>query len=145
MRRISPMPHIRNLERADIKGLRRSLRGLGAIVAEVDRELRYVWIDNPHPDFAVEDVIGKRDNELISPPENAEDLMELKRQVFERKEPLSRILSFERSDGVRYYSILAYPIRSERGAFDAVFTVGFDALAMSRTTASALRPSAARE
>jgi hypothetical protein len=51
---------MKDIERSNVAGVRRSLRVLGAIVAEVDQQLRYVWIDNPHPDFDAKAVVGKR-------------------------------------------------------------------------------------
>jgi hypothetical protein len=52
--------------------------------------------------------------------------MALKREAFAREAPVSRILSFHRSDGPRYYSLFAYPIRERHGRVDAILTVGFD-------------------
>lgn len=94
-------------------------------VAEVDKKLRYVWVDNPHPDFDAKSVIGKRDDELISAAD-AEEIMSLKRESFEKEAPIARILSFKRSDGLRHYSLFAYPIRQASGKVDAILTVGFD-------------------
>jgi hypothetical protein len=53
-----------------------------AIVAEVDRLLRHLWIDYPHPDFRADAVIGKRDDELIS-GEDAHEILAVKRKAFE--------------------------------------------------------------
>lgn len=92
---------------------------------EIDRQLRYVWIDNPHPDFDPKSVLGKRDDELISKAD-AEGIMSLKQETFDQGAPLARILSFKRSDGVRYYSLFAYPIRQANGKVQAILTVGFD-------------------
>ena len=98
---------------------------LGAVVAEVDAQLRYVWIDNPHPDFDAKLVVGKRDDELISEAE-AEEIMTLKREAFVLQSPLSRVLSFNRSDGARCYSLFAYPIAEASGKVEAILTVAFD-------------------
>jgi hypothetical protein len=116
---------MKDLDRSNVAGVRKALSALGAIVAEVDRQLRYVWIDNPHPDFDPEAVVGKRDDELISAAD-ADEIMSLKRDTFNHQVPLSRILSFRRTDGLRYYSLFAYPIRDSSGNLDAILTVGFD-------------------
>jgi hypothetical protein len=116
---------MKDLERSNIAGVRKALGSLGAVVAEVDQQLRYVWIDNAHPDFDAEGAVGKRDDELISRPD-ADELMALKEDTFTRQAPVSRILSFKRSDGLRYYSLFAYPIRDSNGKVDAILTVGFD-------------------
>lgn len=70
-------PQMKELDRANVAGVRRALATLGAVVAEVDRELRYLWIDNPHPDFDSGALIGKRDDELIAALDAA-DIMSLK-------------------------------------------------------------------
>ena len=116
---------MKDLERSNVPGVRKALSALGAVVAEVDRQLRYVWIDNPHPDFDPEAAVGKRDDELISRAD-AEEIMALKQDTFTRQAPISRTLSFKRTDGLRYYSLFAYPIRDSSGKVDAVLTVGFD-------------------
>jgi hypothetical protein len=116
---------MKDVERSNVPGVRKALSALGAVVAEVDRQLRYVWIDNPHPDFDSEATVGKRDDQLISRAD-AEQIMALKQDTFTRQAPISRMLSFKCSDGVRYYSLFAYPIRDSSGKVDAILTVGFD-------------------
>lgn len=68
------------IAKENVSAVRAALRGLGLVVAEVDLQLRYVWIDNPHPDFDPHTVVGKRDDELIS-ADDAAEIMMLKRQV----------------------------------------------------------------
>ena len=116
---------MKDIERSNVVGVRKSLEVLGAVVAEVDDQLRYVWIDNPHPDFDAKAVVGKRDADLL-PEREAEQIMAFKREAFDREEAVSQIISFERSDGVRYYSLFAYPIRDLNGKMTALLTVGFD-------------------
>jgi hypothetical protein len=116
---------MQNISRSSVTGLRKTLGMLGAVVSEVDAKLKYVWIENPHPDFAEEQVVGKRDDELLSTSE-AEDIMALKREVFALQYPMSRLLMFDRSDGARYYSLSAYPIDEANGKVRAILTVGFE-------------------
>lgn len=116
---------MQDVDRSNVAGVRKALSALGAVVAEVDKQLRYIWVDNPHPDFDEKSVIGKQDDDLISKAD-AEELMSLKRETFDRGAPIARILSFKRSDGLRYYSLFAYPIRQASGRVDAILTVGFD-------------------
>jgi hypothetical protein len=116
---------MKTLSRDDIPQIRESLRILDLVVAEVDHDLRYVWIDNPHPDFDASVVAGKRDDEL-APPESVQDIMNLKRAVFTEKRPMRRIIGFHRSDGWRAYLVSAFPV-CERGEHVAgVLTVGFE-------------------
>jgi len=125
MSRPPAQAQMKDIDRSNVQGVRKALGALGAVVAEVDRKLRYVWIDNPHPDFHPEAVVGKRDDELVS-REDAEQIMALKRDTFMRQKPISRILAFQRTDGPRHYSLFAYPILDSSGKVDAILTVGFD-------------------
>lgn len=125
MTRRAPLSYMRDVDRANVAGVRKALSALGAVVAEVDKQLRYVWIDNPHPDFEAKSVIGKRDDDLLSEAD-AKGIMSLKQETFDRGTPISRILSFKRSDGLRYYSLFAYPIQEASGKVQAMLTVGFD-------------------
>lgn len=105
----------------NIAAIRKALAALGLVVAEVDRDLRYVWIDNPHPDFEPAAVIGKRDDELIASTDAAE-IMALKRSVLESGSATSRRISFQRSDGTWEYNISAVPVREPNGAVVGVVT-----------------------
>lgn len=116
---------MQSIDRSELPRLRETMRQLGMVVAEVDSDLRYVWIDNPHRDFDAHQVIGKRDDELI-PAGEAEDIMRLKREAFETQDLIKRILRFERSDGARYYSLCALPIIESDFRVHAIVTVGFD-------------------
>ena len=59
---------------------RLALRNTGVLVYTTDSDLRYTWLHNPHPAFRPEDVIGRRDEDLL-PPEQAAPLTAIKRRV----------------------------------------------------------------
>jgi hypothetical protein len=115
------------IHREEVDSLRRTMKALHLIVAETGSDLRYVWIENPHPDFDATAVIGRRDDELIPGPE-AEPLMALKRQVLLEQRPDSRVITVRRSDGDRSYSVMAYPILEADDQVRAVLTVGFSSV-----------------
>ena len=85
--------------------------------AKVDEELRYEWICNPHSDFRLSDVIGKRDDELDSGA-GIDQLIDLKRRTIEQGEQIREEIVFERSDGLNVYDVTATPLREGQG--DAV-------------------------
>ncbi len=116
---------MQRLERSDIATIRAAMKLFHFVVAEIDTELRYVWVDNAHPDFDPSVVVGKRDDELITPAE-AEEIMALKRNALLHREPTKRVLGFQRSDGFRFYCVCAFPVRNASGAVDGLLTVGFD-------------------
>lgn len=95
------------------------------IIAQVDRELRYVWIYQPHPDFEAEGVFGKRDDELAD-NEGTRQLMELKRRVINSGEAARQTISFPLSEGRRTYDVAAEPLQDENGTVIGATTVAFD-------------------
>jgi len=109
------------ISKENIAAVREALRRLGLVVAEVDRNLRYVWIDNPHPDFDPRDVLGKRDDQLI-PEQEAAQMMALKRAVIASGVAATRLLTFDRSDGRHYYNVSAVPVRDSTGRVTGALT-----------------------
>lgn len=116
---------MQGISRSHVPAIRKTLALLGAVVAEADKQLRYVWVENPHPDFNVNSAVGKRDDQLIC-KEEAEEIMALKREAFDRAKATSRVLSFERSGGTFHYSVLAYPILEDSGMVEGIITVAFE-------------------
>ena len=141
---------------ASLKALRESeqrlavaLKNAPMVVAHVDKDLRYTWIHNPHPDFKPEDVIGKRDDELAK-TEGTFRFMELKRQVLDGGIPARREISFILSDGERAYDIYAEPKSNSIGKIIGLTTTALDITERKRAesqrdaTLRALRESEAR-
>lgn len=116
---------MRGPERSDIPDIRRLFGKLGLPVAEVDRDLRYVWFDNSHAGLTTETVAGKRADEFLSDIP-AKELMALKRDVFNRKTATSKILSFNAPEGWHHYSVFVYPIRSSNDAVDSLLVFAFE-------------------
>ncbi|MEZ4711782.1 MAG: PAS domain-containing protein [Caldilineaceae bacterium] len=112
------------------------------MLAGVDRELRYLWIVNSHPDFDADGVVGKRDVEIEDAPGNIA-LAALKQRAFEQEEPQQQEITFSRSDGDRTYTITATPLRDEAGRIESVVTTAFD-ITEHRHMEDALRTSATR-
>lgn len=98
------------------------------IAAEVDVELRYRWIANPHPEFDPASVLGKRDDECAR-DEGIRHLMALKRRVLESAVPEAREITFFRSNGVHVYDVWAEPILSDTGDVTGVRTAAVDVTA----------------
>lgn len=97
-----------------------------AIVAAItDRDLRYVWIQNPHPDFRPDSIIGKRDDALTD-GEGAKELMQLKRRVLEQGVGERTEITFALGDGSRTYDITAEPLRDTDGQVVGVITAAMD-------------------
>lgn len=123
-------PVVSQLTRSMIPAIRTTMARLEAVVAEIDAELRYVWVDNPHPDFTAMSVIGKRDDELL-PNSEAEAIMNLKREVLLCGDMRQDVLRFHPSDRAHFYTMYAYPITEPDGIVSGVLTVAFDSSAAS--------------
>lgn len=95
------------------------------VFAQTDRDGRYTWIANEHPDFDPGDVIGHRDEELSDSP-GARELSALKDTVIAEETPRRAEIAFQLSDGPRVYDIVAEPLRDSTGAVVGVATCGRD-------------------
>lgn len=95
------------------------------ILAQTDRDLRYRWIVNPHPDFDPKHAIGMRDVELAD-NEGTRQLMQMKQQVIDTEKGLRMDIVFPLSDGLRTYDVLAEPLRDAAGAVVGVTTSALD-------------------
>ncbi len=95
------------------------------IPSQFDRNLRYQWIFNPHPDFNPSKIIGKRDDELEN-SEGTKKLVLLKQQVIDSGVGLRTEISFERSDGNRTYDFTIEPLRDSRGKIIGGTCTAFD-------------------
>lgn len=113
---------------------RRALEDSGLVAARVDRDLRYVWIHNPHPDFDPSAVVGKRDDELLAPEEAAE-IISLKQEVLATCTKVRRVLRFDRSDGVHYYDMSGVPLFDDSGHLVGLTTVSLDVTEQKRLEA----------
>lgn len=100
------------------------MKALGIVVAEVDTALRYVWIENPHPDFDPATVIGKRDDQLMS--EASFEIMALKQQILDTGQSVRKLLAFGRSDGAHHYLLHGHPVLDVMGRVEAIVTFGFE-------------------
>ncbi len=97
----------------------------GIIFAHTDRDLRYTWIYNPHPDFPPEAAIGKRDEELADNP-GTRQLTRLKQRVLDTERTLREDITFPLSDGQRVYDVTAEPIQDETGYLTGIVTCALD-------------------
>lgn len=101
------------------------LKSASAIVAEIDRDLRYVWVYDPHSDFASQSLIGRRDCE-IADNTGTRQLTDLKRRVIETSAAASAEITFPLSTGPTTYAIKAEPLRDGRGEAQGLLTISFD-------------------
>ena len=94
-------------------------------VAEFDRDLRYVWLFNPHSDFDANAVIGKRDDELAE-DSGINQLTTLKKQVIAKSRIRRAEISFLRSDGRKTYDCVLEPLYDEEGRVTGGISAAID-------------------
>lgn len=94
-------------------------------IAHVDKEQRYTFIYNSHPDFYAENSLGKRDDE-IDFNEGTIKLRKLKKKVIESGMGAEEIISFPVADGSRSYRISVEPLRDDFGHINGATSVSVD-------------------
>lgn len=97
------------------------------VIAHCDLNLRYTWMFNPHPDFKMNVVIGKRDDELDI-NEGTTGLMELKQSVMDDGITRREIIAFPLSEGLIRYDVFAQPLYDQNGHIIGAATVSVELL-----------------
>jgi diguanylate cyclase (GGDEF)-like protein len=123
------------LARQQAEDFDRLLAAAGLTVGYVDRELRYVRLHNPHPDFDAAACIGWRDHEIDDDP-GILALSDLKLEVVSTGRTVRREIEFARSDGPRSYLVHAEPVWSG-GDISGVKTVSLDITDLRKDEAAA--------
>lgn len=101
------------------------MKGSPIIFSYFDRDLRYTWIQNPHPDFNPESLLGKRDDEVAQNP-GVQKMVQFKRRIIENGVAARTEITLPHSDGDHTYDISAEPLLNERGEITGGTAIGFD-------------------
>jgi PAS domain S-box-containing protein len=89
-----------------------TLKASPIVAFEQDRDLRYVWIENPARGYGAEDRVGKTDYDLFERPEDAEALTAIKRRVLETGAPARKEVQVFRDGVLRWYDLIVEPRRT---------------------------------
>ncbi|MEH2460545.1 hybrid sensor histidine kinase/response regulator [Nostoc sp.] len=89
-----------------------ALKNSPIFVYNQDRELRYTWVYNPSDGLLVEEMLGKKDLDII-PVEDAERLTTIKRGVLTTGIGTREEVSIRIKDTTRYYDLTVEPLRNE--------------------------------
>lgn len=100
-----------------------------------DRELRYTWMYNQHPDFRAADYLGKRDDELAQNAEVAR-FMDAKRRVLASGRGLRAEFTFPLSDGDHTYDCTIEPLWDANGEIVGVTCASLDVTEHKRAQAA---------
>jgi len=88
-----------------------ALRGSNVTVFTQDRDLRYTSISNDFLGYEIDEIIDRRDEDLI-PEKNREAVLELKRSVLESGQSKDRELQISDGQIERWYDFHIEPVRS---------------------------------
>lgn len=103
-------------------------------VFTLDRDLRYTWISNSVYGLTPEQLIGRRDEDLLAPDEAAE-MTALKRQVLQTGNRIQKELQFKNKDLSFRFLVTCEPLRDERGAVTGIRGAGVDMTQLRRLEA----------
>ncbi|MFN8457910.1 MAG: PAS domain S-box protein [Anaerolineae bacterium] len=107
-RRVAGLEASEELLQASEVRLRAVLANNTIAVFDHDRELRYIRIYNPNPNFTVEGVVGKTDADLFL-PEDAAQLTEIKRRVLATGAGERQIVQVTLNGETFYYDLTVEP------------------------------------
>jgi PAS domain S-box-containing protein len=124
-RDISERKFAENALRESERRLQVALKTPPLLVYQTDKNLCYTWIHNPPQGMTVEDMIGKRDEEL-RPAEEVAELVAFERSVLESGRGARRNVQFPTPKGTYVYDVTAEPVRSEEGEIIGLTVAAFD-------------------
>ena len=136
--------HLRERERAaaDLREseerFRVALANSPIRVAHVDRELRYTWMYNTHPDVELEQALGKRLDDIL-PPEDVIELTRLREEVLSTGHSLRREISITFPSGRAVWDVTAEPLRDAADKIVGVTTAAADLTERKRLEAERAR------
>lgn len=107
-------------ERLDI-----ALRSAPIALFAQDLDLRYTWIYNPTHNYSVDQVIGRRDEDLVA-PDSAAHLTQLKQRVLETGNGLREEVRVTRGDRTGYYDLTIEPIRDSQSTILGITCAAVD-------------------
>ena len=102
-----------------------ALKHAPVMVFRYDRDLRYTWAYNTHPDFPPEALIGKTDAEIV-PGELGRELVELKRGVLEGGVGARREIAIALRGRLHTFDLVAEPLRDGDGGIVGVTAAAVD-------------------
>ena len=108
------------------------IRNPHLIIALIDLDLRYVWINNPLHQLTLNSIIGKRDDELgiIS---GFKHLIRFKSNIIKTGKENQEQIGFKVISDMVYFEIFGQPIFNEKGEISGLTTVSLDITKQKKT------------
>jgi len=95
------------------------------MVYTADHDLRYTWVQNPHPNFDPAQILGRRDDELFS-PEAAGPLIRLKQDVLESGVGRRSEFAVDIGGTLHHYDLTVVPLHGADGGVEGVTVAAMD-------------------
>jgi len=111
------------------------------MVYHTDRELRYTWVYNPRHGFDPDQILGKRDDEIL-PAQDVYQLVEFKQQVLESGQGQRREITFRNGARDFTYDVTAEPLLDAAGQVTGLTVAAYDITDIKRLHAEMLAHSA---
>jgi PAS domain S-box-containing protein len=103
-----------NLLQARFARYETALRGSQVTVYTQDRDLRFTSISNPMYGHAIEEILGRTDEEIF-PSDGAALVVTLKREALESGQPVRKEIKFGQDPDVRWHDLHVEPLRNDAG------------------------------
>jgi PAS domain S-box-containing protein len=114
-----------SLLRARFARYETALRGSQVTVYTQDRDLRYTSISNPIMGRAIEDILGRTDEDIF-PPDSGATIIALKREVLATGEPKRAEVALDEGPGLRWHDLHIEPLRNEAGSIVGLTCAAID-------------------
>ena len=112
--RLDAQGHKLNLLRARFVRYETALRGSQITVYTQDRNLHYISVSNPMLGRAVDDILGRTDEDIL-PRESGAVVIALKREALASGQPKRTEFSYEDTSGLRWNDLHIEPLRNDAG------------------------------
>jgi PAS domain S-box-containing protein len=103
-----------SLLRARFARYETALRGSQVTVYTHDRDLRYTSLSNPLLGRAIDDLLGRTDEEVL-PPDGGAAMIALKREALASGQPTRAEVMLEDKSGPRWHDLHIEPLRNDAG------------------------------
>lgn len=106
-------------------GRAKAIRLANITLSGQDRNLRFLWIENPPPGFSPQDFTGRTDAEIFE-PELACIIMPVKLDVLRTGQARATEFSIQYPEGPRWYELRVTPSRNGQGEVTGVVCAALD-------------------